>query len=101
MTLGAIIAVSSALIWPFPDRLSAYVWRNWTIVPKERLARDAGNDALMRVLASRELETAKEAMKELCRDPRNAYERSNGYYYNLQDLREKILGCSLIAAGER
>ena len=23
---------------PFPDRLSAYVWRNWFVVPAERLA---------------------------------------------------------------
>lgn len=38
-------------------------------------------------------------MEELCRDSRNAYELDNGYFYNLQDLREKILGCSLIAEG--
>lgn len=53
MTLGAIIAISSALIWPFPDRLSAYVWRNWTIVPKERLAAVIGAEPadLVRIAA--------------------------------------------------
>ena len=27
---------------PFPDRLSAYVWRNWGLVGKERLAEVVG-----------------------------------------------------------
>lgn len=27
---------------PFPDALSAYVWRNWFLVPKDRLARAIG-----------------------------------------------------------
>lgn len=27
---------------PFPDRLSAYVWRNWFVVPKARLAKTVG-----------------------------------------------------------
>ncbi len=27
---------------PFPDRMSAYVWRNWFCVPKERLASVVG-----------------------------------------------------------
>ena len=27
---------------PFPDRMSAYVWRNWFLVPKGRLARSVG-----------------------------------------------------------
>ena len=30
---------------PFPDRLSAYVWRNWFCVPKERLAEVVGATA--------------------------------------------------------
>lgn len=64
------------------------------------VARDAGDRAGMRRLAARELETAKAAMEELCRDSRNAYERANGYFYNLQDLREKILGCALIKEGK-
>ena len=34
-----IAAMSMALsVWPFSDRMSAFVWRNWTIVPKERIA---------------------------------------------------------------
>ena len=28
--------------WPFPDRMSAYVWRNWFLVPRDRLARAVG-----------------------------------------------------------
>jgi len=28
--------------FPFPDRLSQYVWRNWTLVPHERLAEVVG-----------------------------------------------------------
>ena len=27
---------------PFPDRMSAFVWRNWFLVPKERLAQTVG-----------------------------------------------------------
>ena len=27
---------------PFPDRMSAYVWRNWFVVPHDRLARTVG-----------------------------------------------------------
>lgn len=34
--------LDEAMIWPFPDRLSAYVWRNWTMVPKARLAEAVG-----------------------------------------------------------
>ena len=30
---------------PFPDRLSAFVWRNWFLVPVERLARTVGASA--------------------------------------------------------
>jgi len=30
---------------PFPDRMSAYVWRNWFCVPKERLAAVVGATA--------------------------------------------------------
>ena len=30
---------------PFPDRMSAYVWRNWFCVPKERLASVVGASA--------------------------------------------------------
>ena len=36
---GESPAVSLA---PFPDRLSAYVWRNWFVVPHDRLARTVG-----------------------------------------------------------
>lgn len=28
--------------FPFPDRLTAYIWRNWTVVPKARLAAVVG-----------------------------------------------------------
>ena len=30
---------------PFPDRMSAFVWRNWKLVPKELLARTVGAKA--------------------------------------------------------
>ena len=65
------------------------------------LARDAGDVGEMRRRAARERETAKAEMRELCRDSRNAYENANGYFYTLQDLREKILGCSLIVGKEK
>ena len=64
---------------PFPDRMSAYVWRNWFVVPHDRLARVVG---------------ATEA--DLARvDSRIGYESSCQYFFVPQDLREKILSCRL------
>ncbi len=40
---------------PFPDRLSAYVWRNWFCVPKERLAEVVGATAEQITGVAREL----------------------------------------------
>lgn len=31
--------------WPFPDRLTAFVWRNWGLVPSDRLAQTVGATA--------------------------------------------------------
>ena len=39
---GGKAAISPA---PFPDRMSAYVWRNWGLVEKERLAEVVGATA--------------------------------------------------------
>lgn len=78
------------------DGLAALHFRSAADQARFVMARNAGDVGQMRHFAAREIKTAKAAMKELCRDSRNAYELSNGYYYNLQDLREKILGCSMI-----
>lgn len=64
LTLSALMAVSTATASsapaplpgeqserkaiscaPFPDRMSAFVWRNWFVVPKERLAAAVGAKA--------------------------------------------------------
>lgn len=83
------------------DGLMALHFRSAADQARFVLARDAGDVGEMRRMAARERETAKAAMRELCRDSRNAYEQWNGYFYTLQDLREKILGCSLIVGKEK
>ena len=64
---------------PFPDRLSAYVWRNWHLVPVERMAR-----------------VVKEFLPIVRGDSRIGFEASNHYYYLPIDIVEKVLLCRQI-----
>ena len=60
------------------------------------LARDKGDSVGMRIMAERELATAREMLSLVCRESVLGYESSNRYMYVPNDFREKILVCRRI-----
>ena len=60
------------------------------------LARDKGDTVGMRIMAERELSTAREMLSLVCRESVLGYESSNRYMYVPNDFREKILVCRRI-----
>jgi len=78
------------------DGLTSLHFRSAAEQARFTVARDAGDQEAMKRAAFREKENAMAAFAFLEADSRNAFEVSNSYYYTPQDLREKVIGCSLI-----
>lgn len=69
----------------FPNRVYAFVWRNWNLVPKEWLAAVLGADA------------ARGLYRLASRDSRIGFEAANQYFYVPADLLEKIVNCRFLS----
>ena len=77
-------------------RAATLHFRSATDQAKFILARDKGDSVGMRMVAERELATAREMLSLVCRESVLGYESSNRYMYVPNDFREKILVCRRI-----